>query len=203
MDVQATVLLQMQKRKQTTLELRVKVDPKRPFFNADKIPLYRRGRSWLQSNKCRSAMLTNCSSSRTRCHKGTVEAAQRSLCAASHSHPSSQLIRLIFTSITAVSHTAFHSSVRAHLCECEAERAPVSSVHACAQGLCLCLCAGSEAINICICSVHVAELISLLLLRLNVQDCQTCTSSKTKGLCCVHSPKTVAVTRGAKNKSDI
>lgn len=100
----------IKKRKERTSELSVKVDSGGPFFSYDKIPLCKM-ETMGAVNKCPSAVLTNHLSSGTRCHRGIAEALQRSLCVASRSHPSSQLIRLIFTSITAVSHTGFHQSV--------------------------------------------------------------------------------------------
>lgn len=115
-------------------------------------------------NKCRSAVLTNRLSSGMRCHKGIAEALQRSLCVASHSHPSSQLIRLIFTSITAVSHTGkcFHWSVCVY--RGMRDRSFVYELmHICVQGRCgfVCVCVqAGKALNICLSSIHPARLTS-------------------------------------------
>lgn len=98
-------------------------------------------------NKCRSAVLTNRLSSGTRCHRGTAGAPQRSLCVASHSHPSSQLIRLIFTSITAVSHAGkrFHWRVCVSWNETWSMRWACTSVLA--QYCAACVCAGQQSVK--------------------------------------------------------
>ena len=132
-------------------------------------------------NKCRSAALTNRLSSGTRCHRGIAEAPQRSLCVASHSHPSSQLIRLIFTSITAVNHTGkcFCQggcvAVRVCVCVCVCvcvewgiEHASMSSCTSVCRvsmvlSVCVCVCVcvqAGKALNICLSSLHPARLTS-------------------------------------------
>lgn len=120
-------------------------------------------RPLVQSHKCCSAVLTNRWSSGTWCHKGIAEILQGSLCVASHSHPSSQLIRLICTSVTAVNHSGkcFHWSVRVWTVEWEVERESISS----RTSVCVCGQTG-KAFNICLNSFHPARLTSEIFLSL-------------------------------------
>lgn len=111
-----------------------------------------------------------------------------------HSHPSSQLIRLIFTSITAVSHTgkAFHGSMHVHHGVWDGSMR-LWALYTLVCRASVCLRAGSRAVNTCIWSIHIAKLISQLILRLNVQDCPSRLSVSVQKSVCQGKLKTLAV----------